>query len=353
MATFAVTVEPVRSLEPIKGADFIEAAVVGDYRCVVKRGEFSPGDLVAYIPEASLVPSPLLEEMGLTGKLAGPEKNRVKAIKLRGTLSQGLCYPAREGWVQGQDVTEILGVTKWTPSIPTHLAGQVENRKGETLVFDVENFKRYPDVLHEGESVEFTEKIHGTWQSVGITPHGDVIVCSKGMSAKGLALSLTEKNQHKNLYVRTSEALDIPNKLRQVFGTDTYAYVLGEIFGSGVQDLHYGANAGQDQTIGFRAFDIYVGRPGQGRYLDRHDFRDRCAEMGLETVPVLYEGPFSREAMLAHTDGRETVSGQGKHIREGIVIRPLKEREDPTIGRVILKSVSAKYLTRKGGTEYE
>ena len=68
-------------------------------------------------------------------------------------------------------------------------------------------------------------------------------------------------------------------------------------------------------------------------------------------VPVLYRGPFSEAALLEHTSGA-TVLG-GKHLREGVVLRPAVERESAELGRVILKSVSGDYLTRRGGTEYD
>ena len=74
------------------------------------------------------------------------------------------------------------------------------------------------------------------------------------------------------------------------------------------------------------------------------------AQFNFETVPVLYRGPFSVAAMRKHTDGRTMMGAD--HIREGIVMVPARERTDPRIGRVCLKSVSADYLTRKNGTEY-
>ena len=81
--------------------------------------------------------------------------------------------------------------------------------------------------------------------------------------------------------------------------------------------------------------------------------RDAARAMGLPFVPTLYEGPFERERALGLANGRETVSGTGAHLREGIVIRPQTPREDEEIGRVVLKHVSGDYLTRKGErTEY-
>ena len=65
-------------------------------------------------------------------------------------------------------------------------------------------------------------------------------------------------------------------------------------------------------------------------------------------VPILYTGPFSIESMEEFTNGKETVSGKEACIREGIVVRVAEERHEENLGRVILKSVSAAYLLRKG-----
>jgi hypothetical protein len=67
---------------------------------------------------------------------------------------------------------------------------------------------------------------------------------------------------------------------------------------------------------------------------------------------VLYEGPYDYEALAALAEGSETVSGGTTHLREGLVIRAMPERQG-TQGRAIAKLVSAAYLTRKNGTEYE
>lgn len=178
MAEFECRVYKLEIL-PHPNADAIELAKVGDYLSIVRKGEFNTGDLGVYIPEAAICPDWLVTELGLEGKLAGSKHNRVKAIKLRGILSQGLIYPVhyhpREDgdryeisingkWLivkEGQDVTEELGIIKWSPPIPVHMAGEVWNAHGMTLKYDVENFKKYPNVLNEGEHVVMTEKIHG------------------------------------------------------------------------------------------------------------------------------------------------------------------------------------------------
>ena len=99
MSSFAVPIKRIRAIEPHPNADAIEFAVIDGYRSIVKKGEFQPGMLVAYIPEASVLPEWLLKHLGLwdeakgMGRLNGKAGNRVRAIKLRGALSQGICYP--------------------------------------------------------------------------------------------------------------------------------------------------------------------------------------------------------------------------------------------------------------------
>lgn len=199
-------------------------------------------------------------------------------------------------------------------------------------------------VLREGEEVVFTEKLHGTFVAAGYNRVGEKIIHSKGLGAQGLALKTTEENQD-NVYIKTM--LPILNSIP----TSEYpegVLVCGEIFGP-IQDLSYGFKLPE-----FRLFDVYVGKPGTGRYLDFYEKRQFAARWNLKMVPVLYIGPFSKEVMLEYTSGHETLSGKKLHIREGIVITPTVERKNMLIGRVILKSISDEYLIRKNknATEY-
>ncbi|MEZ4451186.1 MAG: RNA ligase (ATP) [Nannocystaceae bacterium] len=360
MSTFAVVVVSAQ-IEPHENADALEIARVGDYRSVVRKGQFKSGDLVAYIPEQAVVPEPLLVEMGLSGRLAGKDKNRVKAIKLRGVLSQGLVIAAREGWSLGQDVREALGIVKWEPPVPTQMSGQVYPAGLDRCVrYDIENFKAFPEVLAEGEPVVFCEKIHGTWCQLGVLPEADargrLVVSSKGLAGRGLAFLADAEDNAQNLYLRVARTLDIEARIDRAFAATIAAgqpvFVLGEVFGAGVQDLGYGAKSSSDAELGFRVFDVYTGWIGQGAFLGDAELDLACGALGLPRVPVLYRGPFSRAVMIDHTDGKETVSGKGAHIREGIVMRPQVERHHEGLGRVQLKSVSEKYLLRAGGTEY-
>lgn len=384
MSTFEVKVVKIDAIEPIEGADAIELAKIADYRSVVRKGDFKAGDLAVYIPEASIVPAWLLQRMGLEGKLAGSEKNRVKAMKLRGCLSQGLLYQIVKCNVSyhhihtsnddaikvtlGQDVAEILGITKYEPVIPASMAGEVCNIGSEnTVKYDIENLKKYPDIFVEGEEVVVTEKLHGTFCMIGYIPglnhpelfeNGEVFTASKGLGAQGLVFKNNENNKHNvyvsnltnlldgvgsNIITAVKRAFDSVEKQHKPF------YIMGEIFGGGVQDLTYGIN-----FKNFRVFDIYVGKPGEGKYLDYANMVETCeAVLDLGMVPVLYKGPYSRAKMDELCAGN-TVEGKGTHIREGIVIKPVTERKDDTIGRVFLKHINPDYLLRKGNaTEFQ
>jgi len=114
----------------------------------------------------------------------------------------------------------------------------------------------------------------------------------------------------------------------------TVAVLYGEIYGSRVQSLSYGRRDG----LGFAAFDLLVGE----RYLDYDAFAALCERHGVATAPILGRGPFSLEWVAGLSRGKTTLPDQ--HIREGVVVRPVMERLDPKIGRVILKYLSDDYL---------
>lgn len=330
----------------------IELCRIGDYISIVKKNQIKPNDLVAYLPEASIVPAPIVEALGLTGKLFGPDKNRIKAIKLRKVLSQGLVYVApHNAWIEGQDVQEELGITKWEPPIPPALRGAVGNG-GLGFTFDVENIKKNPNIFQDGEEVIFTEKIHGTCFIATLYPkdlrredmiEGKLAVISKGLGKQNLYFKDIEENAS-NVYLRAAKKFNLAKGLDEFFVNSIHPIrILGEVYGD-IQDLKYGYKPGQ---IDLRVFGLNI----NGQYQDWQVLEGVAKELKLPLVPVLYRGPFSKEVMLEYTKGKETISGDNAHMREGIVIYPVKERIVRDLGRVILKSVSEDYLLRGNGKE--
>jgi RNA ligase (TIGR02306 family) len=408
MAKFEVPVVRVRAVEKHPNADRLDIVRIGDYNCISNKKEdgssrYAPGDLVVYVPEAAIVPEWMLRmgfwnEKTNMGLLAGPQGNRVKAVSLRGVISQGIMFPVAHGepeyshpkvfplgnpdldeteWAgvdEGDDMAGLLGIVKYEPEIPDVLKGAVASCFGWTIKGDLENVKKFPDVLQEGEEVVMTEKVHGVYMQIGYVPKlefqinadesdglykdGDWFVTSKGLAESGMVFKLNQENVD-NLYVKMFREMkerlewlyrDMYEKWQEeqnrFYPEDEPFFLIGELYGPGVQDLHYSFK--QD----FVAHDIYRGQPGKGRFLDEDDFDYHVERARLDRAPVLYRGPFSKAVMLEHTKGA-SVLGNGKHIREGLVVKPVRNRRDDRIGRVILKSVSDEYLLRKGNaTEY-
>ncbi|RSS79592.1 RNA ligase (ATP) [Streptomyces sp. WAC06614] len=356
MSTLRVTAEQL-TVHEHPNADALELAQVGLYRAVVAKGAYRTGDFAVYIPEQSVLPADLIAELGLTGRLAGGNADRVKAVRLRGELSQGLvCRPAALADVdlaraaaEGVDFAERLGVTKWAPPVPTSMSGEVESAPDLLPWVDIENLQRYPGIFEPGEPVVLTEKLHGTACLVTyLAADQRLLVSSKGFGSKGLAL----KEEERNLYWRAVRAHDVEKVaagLAARLGA-TRVGIFGEVYGAGVQDLSYGDDARTGTGPGLAVFDVSAEIDGQVRWLDPAELLDGL----LPLVPRLYEGPYDLDRVLELASGRETVSGRELHLREGVVVRPATERHSPVLGgRAIAKAVSPAYLTRKGGTEYE
>ena len=278
----------------------------------------------------------------------------MKAVRLRDVVSQGLAlpvslFPELGSPEPGKDYAGELGIKKHVPRVPVAMQGQMEEASEYTLAYDIENIKKYPDLLSARDLVDVTEKLHGTFVCMGIHPHrSEPIVFSKGQGAKGLVFKLDAEVNEKNIYVRMFRAYREQLKaLAEMLKPTFYgagAYVMGEIVGRGVQDLDYGH---ANPTL--RVFDVCAFWGGKSPV--HHDFilpasaRRFARQAGFECVPALYRGEWQG---IAHLVNGESVEG-GEHMREGVVIRSAFPRKR----RIILKAINDDYLLRKGGTEYE
>lgn len=359
MSNFEVKVEQLTIL-PHDNADALEIAQVGGYQSVVRKGAFSTGDLAVYIPEGAVVPDDIIVALGLEGKLAGSKKNRVKAVRLRGVLSQGLLWrpydpdvEARwyeDAWGDERDLAEEFGITKWVPPIPVGLSGDVTPCGIIQSYTEIDNIKRVMDMFGDDEPVYATEKVHGTCGIFLWDEDEGFHVSSKGIAKRGLSLKPDQSDGYRNAYWRVANEHSLPTRLANFAERYVLRRVIlfGEVFGKGVQDLHYGQDA-----LALRVFDIKVWpRWGDGEFLSFDATQYHVNQMGLEAVPVLYQGAYDYETLSELASGA-TLVGDGAHIREGLVVQPMIPRRHDKYGRVIAKFVSDDYLTRKGGTEYE
>ena len=330
------SVQRVVEIIPIEGADNIELAKVLGWQCVIKKGSFEAGDLGIYCEVDSFLPvSPEYEFLrkGCYRKFAnGEEGFRIKTIKLRGKLSQGLLLPGEpfkdSQWLPvGTDVTEMLGIKKFEPPIPACLSGQVlGNFPGFIPKTDEIRIQAEPGVIAElmGKDVYITTKMDGS--SMTVYKSGDHF----GVCSRNLELKDTEGNSQWSLAKRY--ALD-SNPLMEGIA------IQGEIVGPGIQKNPLQLR--EVELFVFNVFDIKA-----GKYLNFHDATERVKLLGLKFVPVEYIGEFNFTlgALLEKASGKYPGTTNNK---EGIVIRPVTEEWSAALnGRLSTKVINNDYLLK-------
>jgi RNA ligase (TIGR02306 family) len=321
MAEQTHKVEVVKvQIESHPNADRLDVARIFGFTCCVLKGSFQDGQLGAYIQPDLVVDSTRPEFEFLAGH------ERIKVKKLRGVISMGLLMPAPDGAQEGDDVAEYYGVTHYEPPIPGERCGEVEG--GPVGIYsskyDVESMYRYKHLFVVGETVIATEKIHGANSRFVFAPAEDRMYCGSRGEWKA-------KNEG-NLWWRALAAYPwIEDFCRKFPGDILY----GEVFGN-VQSLKYGA--GQNDVF-FRAFDVL--RNGVWREYD--EWTVYVAEENR--VPVVFAGAFDFNMLIKLSDGPSLIPG-ANHMREGIVVRPIPERNDAHLGRVHLKLVGNSYLEK-------
>ena len=405
MSDFSVKV--FRITEPVEhhpNADRLSLIRILGFTCISAKLDdgshrYNVGDLVVYVPEGAVVSEFLLKqgfwnEKTNQGILAGPEGNRVKALRLRGIYSQGILFPVKYGQdhplsdelvgrvyayvtvqneakddagnlifadgvehievQEGDEVAEAFGITKYVPPIPPELEGEVCSIHGHTTRYDFESIQAVPDLFTVGEEVIVTEKIHGTNCQIGYVPglnndelfyDGNVYVSAKGLAAQGIVFKNVPENDG-NTYVealRTLLANGLGDRLKAASKARNNASirVFGEVYGPGVQK---GFNYGQPGHS-FAVFDIQVNKD----FLPHNEFVWAADDLGVATVPVLYIGPFDLEKLVEFRDGNTTVAKS--HIREGIVVKSKNETIHVNHGRKIGKWVSPDYAVKATGDE--
>ncbi len=403
MSTFRVDVVKLGPLEKHPNADSLSITKVFDFPVICRTEDWKEGDLAAYVPVDAVVPvTPDFEF--IHGGAGDIRHRRIKAKRLRGIFSMGFLHPCPCGFGVTDDVQEVLGIIKYEPPPPKAYSGggqQAPEVPGFPRYTDIENILRYNTILQPGELVVATEKIHGANFRCGWI-NGDFHVgshsCFRRDSAEGFSckrcqgtgtivedvydvddnklvntIAFTcdrclgegrikdfhDSGQSLNLWWRAVEQYNLKEKLSVVPGH----LLFGEVYGA-VQDLQYGVEPGE---IKFAAFDVFRALTPddvpevihvnnspelmQWGYRDFYSMTNFLAELEIPGAPVLYEGPFDMDTIKEISIGNETVSGKGCHMREGVVVRPVKERDVYHFGRAILKVINPEYLLRKNGTE--
>nr|WP_295863653.1 RNA ligase (ATP) [uncultured Chitinophaga sp.] len=321
----------IDDLQPIVGADLIVVATVKGWKLVVKKEEFRIGDLAIYCEiDAFLPEKPEFEFLRKSSFRKMGEQNgfRLKTMKLRGQLSQGLLLPMSvlnsDGYTLGEDVSARLGIVKYEPPVPASLAGmakgsfpafipKTDEERIQNLSAEYETYKQ--------ETFYVTEKLDGS-SATFYYRDGDFGVCSRNLD-----LLETENNT----FWKIARQLELPAKL-SALGKNMA--LQGELIGEGIQGNPYGIKG---QTVRFfNAFDIDA-----YAYLTLPALREMTGQLGLELVPVLdtaFTLPATVDQLLLAAEGPSVLSPAGKHVeREGLVIRSADKR-------ISFKVISNKFL---------
>jgi RNA ligase (TIGR02306 family) len=320
-----VTIRTVAEVLPIPGADKIELARVDGWQCVVKKGEFAPGAQGVYFEIDSWLPSNdtrfgFLEKQFRKNHI-GELGARIRTIKLRGQLSQGLLLPVSDFpelcAAANEDLAPLIGVSKWEPPMPACLAGVA---RGNFPYFlrktDQERVQNIPHYLEDPALYEVTVKLDGSSMTV-YNNDGQFGVCSRN-------LDLTETDG--NTFWSVARAYGLPMKLAK-FGNIA---IQGELIGEGIQANHERI-AGHDFYV-FDVFDI-----ARQEYVSPQVRYAIVTELGLRHVPVVDHAatlPRTVAECLAAAEGENLINGTQ---REGIVFKRLD-------GQRSFKAISNTYL---------
>lgn len=343
-------------------ADALDLAIVGGWQCVVKRGEYKKGDLAIYAEVDSWVPhtvAPFLTKPGQFPKVYnGVEGQKLRSIRLRGELSQGLILPisvfepftfnsddVKFTTVEelaavsiDEDVSEVLGIQKWEAPINPQLAGvskgSFPSQFPKTDQERIQNLSRqFEKWKEQGLTFTVQEKLEGSSMTCYLLD-GEFGVCSRN-------LNLMEDEN--NTFWKVARELDIENKMRyafaELFADGGGIAIQGELIGPGIQGNVYNL---EKPTM--RVFDI-VSAQGM-KYYAPDTLKVACGLLGLETVPYVGQVRFGNKLTPNYIqdiqDVIELAEGQSdlnpKQEREGLVF---KCNEDP---KITFKAISNKYL---------
>jgi len=339
MSTHNIFFVPVK-LEKHPNADTLSVVRVFGWNVVVKTSEWASREHGIYIPPDYVVPD--TESFAwLNGHGSG---RRIRVRRFRGEMSQGLLVPLES--FPDVDTMKLVGNIGKVPvgegmpldaelySVKRYEAVNKFITGGEAVsgpnewcpVYDIESWYQHSKLLVPGEEVVITEKIHG----------------ANARFTSGFCGSRREwkSNEEGSIYWKAYNETQGAKSWCECHEPTQSPYfsrgfVYGEIYGW-VQDLRYDMDRGQ---VKFAAFDIF----DNGRFVDYDVFQNQCRIFKIPMVPELYRGPYDPAQAVALASGQSTIAS---HIREGVVIRPVQERQDSKIGRVILKIVSNEYLEK-------
>ena len=355
------SIRRIGRIEKHSNADTLEICHVDGWRVISRIGEFKECELVVYCEVDSFLP--VKEEFEFLRKssfrkMGDKEGFRLRTIKLRQELSQGLILPlsvlndpnheemqvgvSQQPWgdqlqlgpydnalviEEGVDVTEHLGIIKWDPPLPACLGGvakgnfpswgrKTDQERAQNLVSEIGL------ELSNDSKFEISIKLDGTSMSVGKNG-SDIVVCSRNL--------ILNTEQEGNTLIDVAKSLGLLDRISE-FGD---IMVSGELCGPGIQ--------GNREKLGkhkFFVFDIFDVRSGE--YISSEERIKIVESLGLDHVPIIHKsvklneiGLNSLDDILAYANGESLNS----KIREGLVFKKVD-------GSFSFKAISNEFLLK-------
>lgn len=351
------SIRVVDNVLPVEKADRLEQVAIGGWRVVVAKGEFAKGDKVVYFEIDAALPADdtryaFLKKRCLRKWMCGGrlvcEVIRVKSIRLRGVVSQGIVMPLSEfpeltDTTVGTDVTEVLRVEHYDElaekynrltgniriagnvkgAFPTHLVPKTDEERLQNLpeYFD----GRMIDVLFE-----ITEKFDGCSATYVYAPNArpddPFFVCSRNLELK---------EEEGNLYWDIAKKYDVLNVLKKLYEINSGDIaVQGEIVGPGVngnRDLYT-----EHEFRVFRIFDVR-----SGKWVMPSTRKHMCDEFGMPHVRILgtcniFKNLTTMEDFLKFVEGKTDRGNE----REGMVFKSVS-------GEISFKVINNNYLLKE------
>ena len=379
------SIQKIASVEKIENADNIVKVTFENlgWQCVAKKDDFQVGQLCVYMEIDSVLPP---KEWS---KFMEPRKYRIRTIKLRKTLSQGLAMPLSilddvmdkkkiDKLKVGDDVTKVLGVTKyeiqdrhsqgsnktyaptaspWPPFLQK--TDEIRLQSALKVLDELKNKPFYISLKYDGTSATFARKDGKFWacsRNRGVKRNSSEIfynqvyskLCNSWFSRWLIPIWVIVfrlwsryfpipniGNMEENPWWAMVDKYNLQERI-----PNGYA-IQGEICGPGIQGNKLELK--EKELFVFNVFDIE-----KRRYLSYKEFINFCNTYELKHVDVLAENPQNIELSLAGF--LEFARGKypnTKNHREGIVIRPLTETFSEELrGRLSFKVINNDFLLK-------
>lgn len=338
---------------PHNNADALEIINVKGWQVISQKGLYKPGDLAVYFEIDSFLPEhPVFEFLRKSSFKKHPilgEGFKLKTIKLRGEISQGLLIPFDE-IVEGFDIfitvpnddlidydlTELLYVKKWEPVISAELAGKVVGSFPEFIrKTDLTRIQNCFNEIPKNIEYDVEEKVEGTSCTIFYNPWQDYV----GVCSRNLEIDVADET---NTLVRVANESGIFDTL---FNCKFPLALQGEVIGPGIQGNYY-----KLPNHRFMLFDIYdiMEKHYMQKYGGREIMIDCLKDHGakIDEVPTIDRSVFVSDdikTLLSFADGTSKIANRP---REGLVFKSSTFHNDDILR---FKVISNKFLLKQKG----